>query len=400
MHLKRTLLSTVAVLGGSVVFAAGAQASTTITEAGSTLVYPLAVDWSNNFGVDTGDTVQTAAVGSGAGITAVCGGTVNIGASDAPLAYPGVKQCGSGTASTLAQYVEVPWALSATGLLYNIPGVGTGLHLTPVQLAEIFTGKITNWDQLQSSEVAKVPVYRYVSRIRKVHGKKRRVRVRIRKGFKTKMLFRMPNLAITPVYRSDGSGDSYAFTNFLTRGGGSAWSFGPSTSFPTSADASAVGGNGNSGVASAVIATKGAIGYVSVYYLISTLNDNQGLGVAAVRNAAGNYELPNDANISDCASSISAPPAQNNGSNSQPFGMVIQYPSSRYKTAYPVSTYTYAIVSKSLANPAATKAFLTYAVSGTYAGEPGGLNVGTPIGFVPLTPQIQKYDLGVINQIN
>ena len=396
MNLKRTLLSAAVVVGGSAVFATGAQAATTITEAGSTLVYPLAVDWGNNFGVDTGDTVQTAAVGSGAGITDVCGGTANIGASDAPLGYPGVKQCGDGTASTLAHYVEVPWALSATGLLYNIPGIHTGLRLTPIDLAEIYSGKLTNWDQLQSQEVTKVQKFKFVTR--KVHGKKKRVKVK--NGFATKRLFNMPNLPITPVYRSDGSGDSYAFTNFLTRGAGRSWAFGPSTSFPTSADASAVGGSGNAGVASSVIATKGAIGYVSVYYLISTLNDNAGLGVAAVKNAAGNYELPNDANITAAADSISAPPAQNGGSTSSPFGMVIQYPSSRYAAAYPVSTYTYAIVSRSLANPDAVKQFLHYAVATTFDGEPGGLNVGTPIGFVPLTSQVQKYDNAVINEIN
>ncbi|HET9074931.1 MAG TPA: extracellular solute-binding protein [Solirubrobacteraceae bacterium] len=400
MKLKRTLLSTAAVLGGSAIMAAGAQAATTVTEAGSTLVYPLAVDWGNNFGVDTGDAVQTAAVGSGAGITDVCGGTVQVGASDAPLGYPGVKQCGNGSGSTLASYVEVPWALSATGVLYNVPGVGTGLRLSETDLADIYTGKITNWDQLQKQEVARVPRFRFVTRVKKVHGQKRRVRVKVRRGFTTKTLFHMPNLAITPVYRSDGSGDSYAFTNALTRGAGPAWSFGPSTSFPTSADASAVGGNGNSGVANSVIATKGAIGYVSVYYLISTLNDNQGLGVAAVRNAAGNFELPNDANITAAAQSISAPPAQNTGSSANPFGMVIQYPAAKFKTAYPDSTYTYAIVSRTLANPVAAKQFLTYAVSKSFDGEPGGLNVGTPIGFVPLTPQIENYDLGVINQIN
>lgn len=407
MHLKRTLCSAAVVLaGGAVVATASAQAAATVSEAGSTLVYPLVVDWANNFNVDSGISVTSGAVGSGAGITDVCTGTVQIGASDAPLGFPGVKECGSGTpsgnlttpASTMAGYVEVPWALSATGLLYNIPGVhGSGLRLSAADLANIYSGKITNWDQLQSEQVVKTPKYKTKTVGKGKHKKKKKVLA----GYTTKTLFHLPNLKITPVYRSDGSGDSYAFTNFMTRGAASIWgSFGPTTSFPTSADASAVGGSGNQGVANQVIATQGAIGYVSVYYLIATLNNNSGLGVAAVENAAGNYELPNDPNITAAAQSISAPPAQNTSSTTTPFGMVIQYPAKQYSAAYPISTYTYAIVSRTLSDPSATKAFLDYAVSSTYAGEPGGINVGTPIGFVPLTSQIQSYDQGIINQIN
>lgn len=400
MNLKRTLCSAAVVLAGSTVVATGAaQAATpvTINEAGSTLVYPLVVDWANNFGVDTGDVVNSGAVGSGAGIEDVCGGDVQIGASDAPLGYPGVKECGDGSVATMSHYVEVPWALSATGLLYHIPGVKTGLRLSAADLAKIYNGKITNWDQLQSQEYVTKIVTKTVWK--KVHGKRHKVKVHKHKRVR---LFKMPNLRITPVFRSDGSGDSYAFTNFMTRADRSGWSYGPTTSFPTGISSNGVGADGNSGVAQQVIATKGAIGYVSVYYLIATLNDNRGLGVAAVRNAAGNYEEPNGSNIGDAAKSITDPPAQNSSSTSasHTFGMVIQYPSKKFKTAYPVSTYTYAIVPRdSGSDAAAVRDFLTYAVSTKYDGEAGGVNVGTPIGFVPLTSAVQSYDKRVIAEI-
>ncbi len=385
MTIKRTLLSTAVVLGGSAIIATGAaqaatpaaaQASTpaTITEAGSTLVYPLVSEWSTNFGIDTGDTVNSQSVGSGAGIADVCGGLVQIGASDAPLGYPGVKVCQptGGTAVTqsksyAAKYVEVPWALSATGIIYRIPKGGgkyitNGLHLTANQIVEIYTGKVKNWDQLKTN-------------------------------------MKLPNVKITPVYREDGSGDSYAITNFMSKAN-SSWrsKYGPTTSFPTTASSSGIGETGNSGVAGEVEAVSGSIGYVSNFYSIEVLNSGHHVGIAAVGNAAGKYEFPNVANMDAAANSISKPPAQNTTSGKF-FGMAIQYPSKKYSAAYPISTYTYAIVPKAVSGGGSVRAFLNYAVSKSYDGQPGGLEIGTSIGFAPITSTVQSYDKKVIATI-
>src|ERR1700761_4373820 len=112
-----------------------ASASAAITEAGSSLVYPLVSKWST---VYTATKISPAAGGSAAGINGISAGSVNIGASDAPM--------------TSAQYsgdshtaVEIPWALSATDVVYNIKGIHSGLKLTAAIVAEIYTGKITSW---------------------------------------------------------------------------------------------------------------------------------------------------------------------------------------------------------------------------------------------------------------
>lgn len=439
MKFKRlcVALSLTVFAGSAAIGTAAASAATpvTISEGGSTLVYPLAFDWSQAYEALSGNTVDTASVGSGAGITGVCNGTYDIGASDAPLGYPGVKECGAGTTATYSGYVEIPWALSATGLLYHIKlsdgkYLSSGLDLTSTDLVDIYTGKYTKWSQIPSptqTVTKSVAVYKTkkVWKFKKVHGKKVwvyhkvdgkkqhvLVKKRVKVGSKTETVnqkISLPATAITPVYRSDGSGDSYAFTNFMSLSN-SSWNsaYGPSTSFPTGASTDGVGSSGNAGVANSVIHTTGAIGYVSVYYLISTLGDFNGLGVAAIKNAAGHYEFPNDQNISDAASSVTTPPAQNSNcqyddphASSDCFGMIIQYPSKSYSIAYPISTYTYAIVPKTgLGSVASTvQDFLDYAVESTYQGEPGGLNTGNAIGFVPLTSKIQSYDKTIISQI-
>jgi phosphate transport system substrate-binding protein len=334
----------VAVIGVTASSATAIASATTIKEAGSSLVFPLATKWSQKY---TGATVTTSSVGSGKGINLIQVGQVDIGASDAPMTssqYSGDK---SGTP------VQIPWALSATGVGYHIPGVGYGLQLSPSVLAGIFSGKITTWGN---------------SAITKANP-----------GFK-KALQRAGK--ITPVVRSDGSGDSYAFQHFLSVAAGKAWSYGYSTSWGSPAG---IGENGNSGIAGEVRTNSGTIGYISAYYLI-----NQHITTAKVQNAAGKYEFPNATNIAAAAASNSTISAQGSGFT----GVSIVYPSKKYKTAYPISTYTYAIVNKNDANKSAVKAFITWAISPT-----GGLYTGTSLDFVPLPAGIRSADVALINSI-
>ncbi|HEY2654961.1 MAG TPA: substrate-binding domain-containing protein, partial [Solirubrobacteraceae bacterium] len=133
MRFKRMICVGAAVFGVTASTAVAGASAATIKEAGSSLVFPLATLWSHKY---TSNTVQTSSVGSGKGINLVQLGQVDIGASDAPMTpsqYSGDK---SGTP------VQIPWALSATGVGYNIPGVH-GLRLNGTVLAEIFSGKIT-----------------------------------------------------------------------------------------------------------------------------------------------------------------------------------------------------------------------------------------------------------------
>ncbi|HWE60027.1 MAG TPA: phosphate ABC transporter substrate-binding protein PstS [Solirubrobacteraceae bacterium] len=311
----------------------------TVSESGSSLVYPLVVKWSQTY---TADSVQPHSTGSGKGINLVQIGQINIGTSDAPMTssqYGAAKQ----------QPVQIPWALSATGVGYHIQGVGYGLKLTGPILAEIFSGKIKSWG---TAAIVKLNP-KYAKALKKAGP-------------------------ITPVVRSDGSGDSYAFQQYLTIAGGKAWNYSYSTSWGSPVG---TGENGNSGVAGEVATNKGTIGYISAYYLI-----NQHITTAAIENSAGNFEFPNSKNIANAAASNSTLPAQ--GANFT--GVSIVDPSKRYKIAYPISTYTYAIVNPNQSNDSDIKAFLTWATT-------TGQAYGAALDFVPLPAKVRTSDAALIN---
>ena len=159
----------------------------------------------------------------------------------------------------------------------------------------------------------------------------------------------LPNLGITPVFRSDGSGDTYVITDFLSRVSPAFRSrVGNATavSFPAG-----VGAAKNSGVAAKIGGVNGAVGYVAASYLITT----QGIGVAALQNAAGNFEYPNLPNITAAAKSVSRVPSNNE--------VHIVNPPSTYAAAYPMSTFTYAIVPNTSSTSSEMAQFIKYATS-------------------------------------
>lgn len=299
---------------------AGASAYS-LTGAGSTLLAPLEAYWASDFQRRYGDTITYAGVGSGAGIAQISARAVDFGASDAPLTptqAAGCKEC-----------FQIPWALTATGVAFHLEGIRR-LNLTGQVVAEIYLGKITNWN---SPAIAK-----------------------LNKGLK------LPNLTITPVFRSDGSGDTYAFTDYLSRVSPT-WKsrvgFATSVSFPTG-----VGGKGNQGETAIVSSTNGAISYISASYIIA-----HGLGAAAIQNAAGKFEYPNLKNIENAASSVKQVPANNE--------MHIVNPPKKYKTAYPISTFTYCIVPKGAGQKAALASWIYYAMT-------LGQSFGATLDFAPI----------------
>ena len=292
-----------------------------LTGAGSTLVAPLMNNWINGFEIKEGIPVKYGAVGSGAGISQITARTVDFGASDAPLTPEQASACNG--------CVQIPWALSATGVGFNIPGVKK-LNLSGPILAGIYFGKITKWND---PKIAK-----------------------INPGVK------LPSLTITPVFRSDGSGDTYAFTNYLSKIS-PAWK--SEVGYATSVGFKAgVGAKGNSGVTSTVTKTPGAIGYISASYLIAA-----GLGAAAVQNNAGNFELPNLKNIESAASVVKSVPSSN--------AISITNPPKKATTAYPISTFTYAIVPHNAPQKGFLQQFINYAIT-------RGQAYGAALDFAPL----------------
>jgi phosphate transport system substrate-binding protein len=299
---------------------AGASAAG-LTGAGSTLVAPLMANWISGFEIKEGIPVKYGAVGSGTGIAQITARTVDFGASDAPLTPEQAAACNG--------CVQIPWALSATGVGINIPGIRK-VNLTGKLLAGIYFGKVTKWND---------------PKIKAVNP-----------GVK------LPGLTITPVFRSDGSGDTYAFTNYLSKIS-PAWK--NEVGYATSVGFKAgVGAKGNAGITSLVTKTPGAIGYISASYLIAA-----GIGAAAIQNNAGKFEFPNLKNIESAASTVKSLPASN--------AISITNPPKKATIAYPISTFTYAIVPHDAAQKGFLQQFLTYAVT-------KGQKYGAALDFAPL----------------
>jgi phosphate transport system substrate-binding protein len=290
--MNKRLTITLAVLAASFVAATAATATsndTTISGAGSTFVSPLVSTWTPALGEAFGYSVQYSAVGSGAGIAAITNRQVDFGASDAPLTPDQAAACKG--------CVQIPWALSATSVAYNVPGAPVHLNLDGKTISRIFLGQITNWND---------PAIKALNR-----------------GAN------LPNLKITPVFRSDGSGTSYNFTDYLSAVS-SEWKnkVGVSTqpAFPAG-----VGARGSAGVAGVVSRTDGAITYVDVAFALKNH-----IRFAAVRNAAGKFLYPSLRRITAAAAAFTTVPANNE--------MHIVNPGKKAALAYPVATYTYVIV--------------------------------------------------------
>jgi phosphate transport system substrate-binding protein len=323
-----------ALVTAAVFVAVGATGFTTtasaadLTGAGSTLVAPLMQQWANEYKSRTGSEVTYGAVGSGAGIQQITARSVDFGASDAPLKPSQADACNG--------CVQIPWGLTAVTVPYNLPGI-TGLKLTPSILSQIYLGKISSWDNPQ---------------IKKYNPGKN-----------------LPSTHITVAFRSDGSGDTYAFTNYLWKVS-SDWKskvgiYATSVNFPVG-----VGGRGNDGIASVVQSTAGAIGYVSASYAIS-----HNMNVAAVQNAAKKFMFPNLKNISEAAKTIRSIPASNE--------MHIVSPSKKLPKAYPICTFTYAIVPKSSPKKDDLAKFIKYAIG-------DGQKFGAALDFAPLPARVKN----------
>jgi phosphate transport system substrate-binding protein len=306
-----------------------------ITGAGSTLIQPLEEKWGQAFKEKDGISVTYAGVGSGTGIAQITARTVNFGASDAPLTPAQASACNN--------CYQIPWALTATGIGFHLEGVSR-LRLTGPVLAKIFLGQINNW-----SNPALKKINPHVS---------------------------LPNLPITVVFRSDGSGDTYAFTNYLSAVSPT-WKtkigYATAVSFPVG-----TGAKGNAGISAVIGSTNGSIGYVSASYLIA-----HGIPGAALQNAAGIYEYPNLANIKAAAQIVKKVPANNE--------LHIVNPPKSDKKAYPLSTFTYVIVPKVTSVKNELSKFILYAL-----GE--GQAFGAALDFAPIPAVVLKADQATVKK--
>ena len=347
-----TAASTTSVGRADSVLAAHAASGTTITETGSTLLYPLAKTWAKAYHQEhPGVTVTTAGTGSGKGIAGASAGTADIGASDAYLS--------SGDLVKNPNLVNIPLAVSAQTVIYNVPGLPSGSHLQldGQVLAKIYSGAITKWDD---------PAIKALNKT-----------------------LPLPPTTIVPVHRSDSSGDTFLFTSYLS----TQWpQWDASIGYGTLADWPSVAGalaeKGSLNVLQACATTSGCVAYNGISYL--TQAEGDGLVDAALENSAGNFTLPTPNAITDSVDSfVSLTPPNETIS-------MIDGPSADGK-GYPVVNYEYAVVSTrqpDAARASAIRAFLTWVL--TTGNDASYLN---PVGFQPLSPTLVTLGEAQIAQV-
>ncbi len=292
---------------------AASSSGKSISETGSTLLFPLFGAWQQAYSsANPNITITSGATGSGTGITDAATGLVNIGASDAYLS--------SSDMSTYPGLLNIPLSVAALMVNYNLPSVKKPLKLNGTVLAQIYSGKITTWN---NSAIAK-----------------------LNPGVT------LPSMKIVTLHRADSSGSTFLFTSYLNAQDPSGWAsanVGTTITWPSAPGALAETGSG--GMVTGCGSTKGCIAYIGISYLSKT--SAAGLGEAALANKGGGYTQATSATISAALASFPSVPASGAQSlinTSAPKG-------------YPIINYEYAIVKKtqpSAAEATAVKAFLNW----------------------------------------
>ncbi|MDP9281118.1 MAG: phosphate ABC transporter substrate-binding protein PstS [Chloroflexota bacterium] len=301
-----------------------------LTGAGATFPAPIYTKWVDEYNKLTGIQINYQAVGSGGGIKSFTDKTVDFGASDVPLTDAQID------AITGGLYM-VPTIMGAVVPTYNIPNVTASLKFTPDTLAGIYLGTITKWnDPKITSENTGVT---------------------------------LPDTAITTVHRSDGSGTTGVFTDYLSKISAD-WKtrVGSATSVNWPGG---VGGSGNAGVAGAVKSTPGAIGYVELIYAIQNK-----ITYGVVKNAAGKYVEASLDSTTKAADGFTMPDLGNlKGQQAK-----ISITNSSNADAWPISTFTFLIVGKDISDKAKAQAILRFAWYGTHEGQV----FSKELGYAPL----------------
>jgi len=309
---------------GLVAAPVAAFAGPALNGAGATFPAPLYQRWFQDYARTSGSRVNYQSVGSGAGVRQFIAGTVDFGASDEPIKASEIKQVKRGV-------VQIPMIGGTIAVAYNKPGCS--LKLTQKQTVDIFAGRIKDWKALGCAAGP-----------------------------------------IRTVYRSDGSGTTFAFTNSLDAFGGWTAGVGKSVKWPTG-----VGGKGNEGVAGTIRQTPGSIGYVNTGFVKANK-----LQAAAIQNKAGKFVLPTATSGAAALNSI-ALDSNLAGENPNPAGA----------GAYPISTLTWVLAYKSGNGAKADdiRKALNYALSSK------AQMIADDLGYVPLAGSILNKARLAVNRI-
>lgn len=347
----------------SAIFAGPAQAKDVkLTGGGATFANPILDACKGEFAAASGDSYTYASLGSGAGRSGWDKGDYDFAWSDTPHATP--KDTNT---------IHIPVVAAPVAIMYNVPGVDERLNLTPEIIAGIFARQITNWSdpkiKAENNKTIKTPIFKTTKVTTKVKGKKvtKTITAKDKQGNpivasykEEKVAIEFPKLPIVIVYRSDSSGTSGIFTNYLAAVVPSIWTKAGNNDFTASfpgviTDAanfgSVQGGKGSEQTAPLTARIAGAITYAEANYAKSN-----NLPMAIVKNNAGNYVEPGAAGVSAFLGSATTNP---NGT------LNLDYKTTN-PAAYLLGSTSYALVSTSYKDPlraAAVKGLMTYVLN-------------------------------------
>jgi phosphate transport system substrate-binding protein len=337
--MRKTLLLLVCVLLALPVFG-----QTTLNGAGATFPYPMYSKWFSEYHkVHPEVQVNYQSIGSGGGIRQVTEGTVDFGASDMPMTDDQLKEAQD---KRNTKILNIPTVLGADVPAYNIPGVSGEVKFTPDVLAEIFLGRISNWND--PAIAAANPGVKF------------------------------PNQDIIVVHRSDGSGTTFIWTDYLSKVS-SDWKSqvgsGTSVRWPKG-----MGGKGNEGVAGLIRQLSGSIGYVELIYAVQN-----NIPYGSVRNASGTFLRASLDGVTAAAASAPKMPADFRLSITNPPG----------KDAYPIASFTWLLIplqSKDAAKGKILADFLNWMVN-------DGQKMTTTLSYAPLPDSVAAKVKDAIKQV-
>ncbi len=338
MRIRATVLAlATALLVGSVAMAQTVQ----INGAGATFPYPIYSKWFAEYNrVHPNIQINYQPIGSGGGIRQLTNQTVFFGASDGPMTNEQIYSAGF-------PILHLPTVLGGVVPSYNIPGVNEQLRFTGKLLADIFLGKVTNWNNAE---------------IRQLNPG-----------------INFPNMDITVVHRSDGSGTNYIWCDYLSK---VSPEFKKTVGVSTSVNWPAgVGGKGNEGVSGLVKQTPGAIGYVELIYALQNK-----ISYGSVQNAAGKFVLASEETVTNAAAGAA---------KAMPKDFRVSITNAPGAETYPISSFTWLLVQvnpKDRQRSQIMKEFIKWALT-------DGQKYAPDLGYAPLPKEVVAQELEALNRV-
>jgi phosphate transport system substrate-binding protein len=325
--IRGSMLGGLAVLLGTGI----GSAQTTLTGAGATFPNPIYTKWFDAYHKKTGVQINYQSIGSGGGIRQFTEGTVDFGATDGPMNDQQIE-------AVQGNVLHMPTVLGAVVVTYNVPGLtDTKLKLDGNVLVDIFMGRVTKWNDKRLAA--------------------------LNPGVK------LPDTDLIVVHRSDGSGTTYIFTDFLNKFSRE-WKdkvgYATAVNWPVG-----LGGKGNEGVTQQVKQTEGAIGYVELIYALAN-----NLPYASIKNSAGSFVEPSLESVTAAAASAKLKPDTD---------FRVSITNAPGATSYPIASYTWLLVRKDAKDPAKAKVlrdFLTWMVT------PEAQGMASELKYAPLPAEV------------